>query len=322
VLRAALRDFYLVLKDAGLYAFANPLSSETLIALKREQSRALTNRGAPDHTGIREETQEQSRRRPTAFIRHPENQGWKPNLRRELADVREGMHKVLDAMLDSAKISPRERAVLELLQNTGARLHEIVLMTMGGYRNEGVAGQAQVVNKGSMGREVKTIYFGYNPTAEQALMAYIDRVRPLHDSQGRTRLSEVDDQEPLFLTERGTSYSAKSFYYHWYRLYEPLRSMCSIRFSPHDIRHLFISEYLIKLKRACQAGTDQFDEDGYLQTRKAFGHLVMGWRSTNTIDIYDHTRNGEKALFLLADYQKDLSKRLYVPESPALRDSR
>jgi len=318
VLRAALRDFYLVLKDAGLYAFANPLSSETLIALKREQSRALANRGAPDQAGIREETREQSRRRPTAFIQHPDDQGWKPSLRRELADVREGMHKVLDTMLDSAKISPREKAVLELLQNTGARLHEIVLMTMGGYRNEGVAGQAQIVSKGSMGREVKTIYFGYNPKAEQALTAYIDRVRPLHDPQGRTRLSEVGDQEPLFLTERGTPYSVKSFYYHWYRLYEPLRSMCSIRFSPHDIRHLFITEYLIKLKRSYQAGSDQFDEEGYLQAREAFGRLVMGWRNTKTIDIYDHSRNGEKVLFLLADYQKDLSKRHYVSEPPAL----
>jgi hypothetical protein len=33
VMRAALRDFYLVMKEAGLYAFANPLSSEVLVAL-------------------------------------------------------------------------------------------------------------------------------------------------------------------------------------------------------------------------------------------------------------------------------------------------
>ena len=36
VIRAALRDFYLVMKDEGLYPFPNPLSSETLLALKRE----------------------------------------------------------------------------------------------------------------------------------------------------------------------------------------------------------------------------------------------------------------------------------------------
>lgn len=311
VLRAALRDFYLVLKDAGLYAFSNPLSSVTLVALKREQLRAMANRGAPEHAGIRGETREQSRRRPTAFIQHPEDQGWKPNLRKELADVREGMHKVLNAMLDSEKVAPREKAVLELLQNTGARLHEIVLMTVGGYRNEGIAGQAQVVNKGSMGREVKTIYFGFNPTVEEALATYIDRVRPLQDPHGRSRLSEIGDQEPLFLTERGTPYSVKCFYYHWYQHYKLLQSECPVRISPHDIRHLFITEYLIRLKLACHTGDSQFDKEKYTQTREAFGSLIMGWSSVNTINFYDHTRDGEEALFVLSDLQKDHSKRRY-----------
>lgn len=74
VMRAALRDFYLVMKEAGLYAFTNPLSSEVLVALKRERERMLANRGAPDHAGIREETHAQSRRRPTAFLRQRQAQ--------------------------------------------------------------------------------------------------------------------------------------------------------------------------------------------------------------------------------------------------------
>jgi hypothetical protein len=80
VMRAALRDFYLVMKEAGLYAFANPLSSEVLVALKREQERGLANKGAPDHAGVRGETREQSRRRPTAFLRQHQAQEWKPEV--------------------------------------------------------------------------------------------------------------------------------------------------------------------------------------------------------------------------------------------------
>src|SRR5260221_9135030 len=80
VMRAALRDFYLVMKEAGLYAFANPLSSEGLIALKREQERALANRGAPDHPGVRAETHEQSPRRPPALLRQRQAHGWKPQV--------------------------------------------------------------------------------------------------------------------------------------------------------------------------------------------------------------------------------------------------
>ncbi len=318
VLRAALRDFYLVLKDAGLYAFPNPLTSEVLVRLKREQTRTLANRGAPDHAGTREETHERSRRRPTAFLRHPKDQGWQPEVRRELADVREGMHTVLNAMLDSKQISPREKAVLELLQNTGARLHEVVLMTVGGYRNEGVAGQARVINKGSMGQEIKTIYFTHNPKVDVALMTYLEHMRPLHDPQGRRRLAEMGDQEPLFLTERGTPYSVKAFYWHWYRHYEALKDKCPVRFSVHDIRHLFVSEYLITLKLACGAGTDHFDSEQYLREREAFGSQIMGWRSARTIDIYDQSRDGERTLAVLADYQKELSQRRYVSVSPLM----
>src|SRR2546425_2824883 len=230
VMRAALRDFYLVMKEAGLYAFANPLSSGVLVTLKREQTRALANRGAPDHAGIRGETHGQSRLRPTAFLRHQNAQGWKPEIRKELADVREGIHEVINAMLDSPQVSVREKAVLELLQNTGARLHEIVLMTVGGYQNEGIAGQAQIINKGRYGREIKTIYFAHNPSVQQAIHVYLEQVRPLHDPHRRRRLTDVSPHEPLFLTERKTAYSLKSFYWQWYRHYPPLQSKCPVRF--------------------------------------------------------------------------------------------
>ena len=69
-----------------------------------------------------------------------------------------------------------------------------------------------------------------------------------------------------------------------------------MRFSPHDIRHLFISEFLMTLRIACGAGTEHFDAEQYLREREAFGSLVMGWRSKETIDIYDHTRDGERTL--------------------------
>jgi integrase len=312
VTRAALRDFYLVLKDAGLYPFANPLTSEILVTIKREHTHALANRGAPDHAGIREETREQSRRRPTAFLHHQDAQGWKPNLRKELADVREGMHKVLDALIDSEHLPLREKVVLELLRNTGARVHEVVLLTVGGYRNEGIAGQARVVDKGSYGREIKTIYFAHNPRVEQLLTAYLEQVRPLHDPHGRTKLADLGGQESLFLTDRKTPYSLKSFYWHWYQHYTPLQSLCPVRISPHDIRHLFVTEFLITLRLACGAGTDQFDSEQYRSSREAFASLVMGWRSPQTIDIYDQSRDGERTLSVLAAYQQSLSQRQYL----------
>src|SRR5258708_275740 len=198
VMRAALRDFYLVMRDAGLYAFANPLTSEVLVALKREQERTLANKGAPDHAGVRGEAHERSRKRPAAFLSKHQAEEWTPDVRKELADVRQGIHKVIDAMLDSAEVPLREKAVLHLLQSTGARLHEVVFMTVGGYQNEGIAGQAQVMNKGSYGREIKTIYWASNPRVQEALNEYLEQVRPQYDPQKRRRLADVDPKAPLF----------------------------------------------------------------------------------------------------------------------------
>lgn len=317
VFRSALRDFYLIMRDERLYAFPNPLTSDTLLSLKRLHDQAIVNRGAPDHAGIRGETHGRSRRQPTAFIRYPKAREWKPDLRKELADVRVGIHTVLDAMRECRQISCREKIVLELLRNTGARLHEIVGLSVGGYRNEGIAGQAQVVSKGSLGCEIKTIYFAHNPNVMQLLTHYLTRLRPQVDPGQRARLTELDAAAPLLLTERGTPYSVKCFYYHWYKYYPQFRSLCPVVFSPHDVRHLFITEFLILLRETCGAGTDHFDAERYQREREAFGSTIMGWRSAHTIDIYDHSRDGEQTLPVLATMQHQLAERRYLTPGTA-----
>ena len=315
VFRSALRDFYLIMRDEHLYAFSNPLTSDTLLSLKRLHDQTVVNSGAPDHAGIRGETHERSRRQPTAFIRYPKAREWEPDVRKELADVRAGIHAVLDAMIESRDLSCREKIILELLRNTGARLHEVVGLSVGGYRNNGRAGQAQVVSKGSLGCEMKTIYFVHHPPVMQLLTRYLEQVRPRWDRQQRKRLDGLESGEPLFLTERGTAYAVKSFYYHWYKHAPRFRSLCPVTFSPHDIRHLFISEFLIMLRQACGAGTDHFDAERYQREREAFGSTIMGWRSPHTIDVYDHSRDGEQTLQILALMQQRLAERRYFPET-------
>src|SRR6266436_5285509 len=242
----------------------------------------------------------------------PRRGEWKPDLRKELADVRVGIHTVLDAMRECRQISCREKIVLELLRNTGARLHEIVGLSVGGYRNEGIAGQAQVVSKGSLGCEIKTIYFAHNPNVMQLLTHYLNRLRPQLDPGQRARLTELDSAAPLLLTERGTPYSVKCFYYHWYKYYPQFRSLCPVVFSPHDVRHLFITEFLILLRETCGAGTDHFDTERYQREREAFGSTIMGWQSAHTIDVYDHSRDGEQTLHVLAMMQHHLAERCYL----------
>jgi hypothetical protein len=86
---------------------------------------------------------------------------------------------------------------------------------------------------------------------------------------------------------------------------------------------LFVTEYLIKLKEACGAGTESFDSEKYLRKylreREAFGKTIMAWRSIHTIDIYDQSRSGEAIFSVLAGYQQDLAQRRYAIQSPQVQ---
>lgn len=79
VLLAAIRDFYAVMIEEGLYAYANPMCSELLQRWKREHIKSLANSGAPDHAGTREETWQETNQRPTAYFRLRRGEVWKPN---------------------------------------------------------------------------------------------------------------------------------------------------------------------------------------------------------------------------------------------------
>jgi len=292
VLLAALASLYTILTDAGYYSYAHPMRSERLTALKREHLRQVKNVGAPDHAGIRGEShQETDQAYPTTFFRQKRGKVWTPEIVMEPEAVQERMRRTIDDMVEHATFK-RDQVILLLLRQTGARLSEIVEMTVGGYRNARHAGRALVKNKGSRGREEKTIYF--TDVIDEHLHSYVRTERAEHDQEGRKRLEELDDADPLFLTTRGTAYKRTSFYHHWNKLFEPaqrrFKKQEQVAFSPHDIRHLRVSGAIVKIKERAH-GDKQVEEDLVEGFR-----LIMGWRSPKTMETYIHTLNKRKAL--------------------------
>jgi len=320
VLLAALTSLYDVMSSGGYYAYANPMHSEHLALLKREHLQHVKNAGAPDHAGIRGEPhQATSQAYPTAFFRQKRGQVWEPSVVLEPDEVQERIRATLDFMIAHTTFQ-RDQVVLLLLRQTGARLSEIVQMTVGGYRRAQHTGQAFVRNKGSRGREEKTIYF--TPVIEQQLHKYIQGERAAHDPQGRKKLDELDDSDALFLTEQGDPYNRAAFYYHWNKLFGPaqrqFKNQDRVEFSPHDIRHLHVSTNMTKIKRSAQGngGLEAELKDGF--------RLLMGWRSQETIDIYTHTLNKRKALLdiVLRDQEhEDEQRSVQVTPSPPHRTS-
>ena len=210
----------------------------------------------------------------------------------------------------------RDRVILLLMRQTGARLSEVIEMTAGGYRNARHAGQALVKNKGGRGREEKTIYF--TQSLDRHLLNYIRTERAQYDPHGRKRLEDLADHDPLFLTRTGKPYTRSAFYYQWNKLFAPAQQQFKkgehVEFTPHDLRHLRVTRTVTNLRKEAQG--DRAVEAELLQ---GFQH-VMGWRSPETMEIYLKAVNKRKAIAaLLADEEQQEQHEREMQESMSHR---
>ncbi len=196
--------------------------------------------------------------------------------------------------------------MLILLRETGARLSEILGLTAGGYRNAKDPYQAYVTNKGSYGREEKLIKL--TQAASAALVRYVRTERAKYDPQGRKRLSDLNDADPIFLTRRGTPYNRDAFYYHWRRLFAarpPQKDEKSeallpfLEFSAHDIRHLRVTEWLTWISQ--RYGNNPSKE----RSLRRVVQRRMGWRNPLTILCYDHSRTEYEEEEDFAEFQRE-----------------
>ena len=301
ILLAALTSLYDVLgaEEVGLYAHPNPLTSQTLLRWRRAHLQHVAGAGAPDVAGIRGETHGQSKRRPVGYFRLPATV-WSPDFPMEPAEIRTHLYRALVHMIRMRRgITRRDRVILLLLLLTGARVGEIVRMTMGGYLRGGCRDRAYVTNKGSFGRAVKRIDFG--GWAATLLEAYIREERACHDPYGRGRrwpddAAQFDQREPLFLTRGGQAYTPTAFRHHWRRLRARVRRDLDIPFSfrIHDIRHLVVTEWRARNKQAAAGNAAQERRlNAGLQGR------IM-WHSAETVKAYDHAEDMGAAFDALA----------------------
>jgi len=305
VFLAALGDFYAIMRDAGFYRFAHPLRSAFLIDLQRERRRLIAHAGAPEHAGIRGVAREDDRW-PTAFFRRGARDEWIPRFALESEDVRRRVKEAVSFMIRHAP-TRRDKAILLLLRQTGARVHEIVGMTAGGYRAARHPRRAMVVNKGSRGREDKEVFF--SATAEALLTAYIRTERAQADPHGRRYLVDLDDHAPLFLTHAGAAYTPNAFRYHWAALRERAHRRYRVAFTPHTIRHLYVTEMMLKIKErtAGDAAREHELKEGFRR--------IMGWRSRETLAGYDHSFSMQAALAEIALLHDELEREAGVRDA-------
>jgi hypothetical protein len=308
VLLAAIRDFYAVMAEAGLYAYENPMRSELLQRWKREHMKAIANSGAPDRAGTRSESWHETNKRPTAFFRQRRGESWKPDVTLTSEQLQQRMNTDLDWMTRHAS-TQRDRLVLMILRETGARLGEILSMTAGGFRKAKDPYQAYITNKGSYGREEKLIRL--TKPIEAALIRYVRTERAKLDPKGRKRLSQLDDSDPIFLTQRCTPYNREAFYFHWRKLYtarppqkEGDQELPSLEYTPHDMRHLRVTVWLTAIRKVKDADR--------AQTLRRCVQRRMAWRDPLTILCYDHSFTEQEDEEAFVDFQQETERQAEV----------
>ena len=141
-----------------------------------------------------------------------------------IADV----EALLDACAGEDEVSIRDRAVLELLYATGARITEIVSLNVDDITD--AEGMVRVRGKGNKQRLVPVGSY-----ARTAIDAYLVRVRPVFSARGSSTPA-------LFLGPRGARMSRQSA---WLVIQSAAeRAHLAGHVSPHSLRHSFATHLL------------------------------------------------------------------------------
>jgi integrase/recombinase XerD len=128
-----------------------------------------------------------------------------------------------DSDPSSDLIRLRDRALLELLYSTGARVSEIADLDLDEITDNGLM---RVRGKGSKERIVPVGSF-----ANASLEAYLSRVRP----------ALVKSSTPaVFLNQRGGRLSRQSIW----QIIQKAGELCGLEVSPHTLRHCFATHLI------------------------------------------------------------------------------
>ena len=313
LLIAALRSFYTVMRRGvfdpqdqrfhPLYAYENPMYSKVLVAWRSEHRKWTRNAGAPDYAGIRSASRADQARQPVGFFQ-VKRQPLEPPVARDSEPTRLAILAGVRYMIDHAPA--REAVILRILLESGARVSEVLGLTAGGLRRAhnpkiGIDVAALVRNKGE--HTVRKPIWCSADTREQ-LQRYIARERAQLDTQARTKLEQLGDDDPIFLSRRKRQLEYSGFCIVFKRLLAraqhhfataPQRpdavriALPSI--TPHTIRHLHTTFRVKKVRELFSSPAER---------ERALEALVddLGWRSAEMLKTYDHaiTRSELKEL--------------------------
>jgi len=283
VFLSALKRFYQFALETKRYSYEHPLvdpAAHILRHMELHNAEERTRPRMPQESGV-----EPPRSRPPLenYFRLTDD-GWKPE---PIDDP--GLPGRLMSGFKAASLSVRDQVVVRMAFESGARISEILGLTVGDWRVRGGLQEAAAFSKGSQGRRVKFVRF--SPETAKWLHRYVNGERMHLDAQQRG-LTQLADSDPLFLSTRRHAYGYKAFQPHWSKLCQ----VTGVTLNVHGLRHWYATAAirLIYEHSSTQAEIERRKED-----------LVqyMAWRSAETLAVYEH--------YFQAKHHAEIQDRLY-----------
>ena len=275
VFLAALKHFYQLACRVGWYGYANPLT-ETVSAVLQEVEMAERRAAGmrPRMPALSGVEMPRSRRCSENYFRLQEEE-WIP----APIDDPDLPARLMQGMR-AARWGLRDQIVVRIAYESGARIREVLCLTVGDWRVRGGRQEATAFSKGSRGRRVKVIRFS-SETARM-LRAYVNTERCRWDGQQR-RLDQLEDHDPLFVSQRGRAYDYEAFKPHWYTLCVTV----GIALNIHGLRHWYVTQAMRQVSESAQTPEEA-------QRGKEDLIRYMGWRSAETLGAYEHYFQAER----------------------------
>lgn len=167
----------------------------------------------------------------------------------------------------------RDQLIARILFQSGARVSEVLGLTLGDWRCRGLHDRAVAMSKGSGGARVKEIW--WSAETAQLLRRYVETDRRRCDPTGQG-LDSLPDSAPLFVTDQGKAYAYPAFYFHWHKAC----AKCGLRVHPHQARHWFVTMALHYFQTASEASQREAHRQALIS--------YMNWKSPETLQAYDH----------------------------------
>lgn len=281
---SALKLFYRITCPAGYYPFDNPLVDVKAAAAIADAQNYIEKEGdaapprMPELSGVVEPRHPRRRLSDSYFKMVGEE--WVPLI---IDDP--DFPSLISRGGDIVGWRLRERCVTDLLFETGARISEVVGLTLGDWEARGLTVEADAFSKGTRGRRVKFLRFSSNTA--KLLRRYFNTERRERDPHGYTlgrylqvaiRESLDLDKVPLFLTVRRRPLTPKVYRDHYWK---PACEAAGLDADVHQTRHWYVTR---AIRHIHETSTDEVEI-----ARRVKGLIAyMKWKSEETIEAYEH----------------------------------